>query len=133
MAKMEQRHNDGETFGYTVMNPTETKCLGCIYIAPSDFRWFANSEITEVDGVQWSAYEAVVQFWIRKSRLADELDRTVLDALGRWFKNEWGIKSVLFVTVEGFKQQVAMLEGSELKLRFTLTEPDDDGASLAFG
>ena len=55
MAKVKQRHNEGETFGYTVMNSTETECLGCIYIDPADFGWFANSEITQVDGVNGPA------------------------------------------------------------------------------
>ncbi|MFT4596163.1 MAG: hypothetical protein ACI9TF_000403 [Paracrocinitomix sp.] len=56
------------------------------------------------------------------------------DAVGPWFKNEWGITSLVFVPVEGFQQEVAMLHGRDLKLRFTLTEPDDDdSATLAFG
>ena len=82
MDKLERRHNERVSFTYTVMNLTETECLGCVYISPPDVPWIARAEITAVDGAQWSDYEAVVAFWVRQSRLADETDRRLLDALG---------------------------------------------------
>ncbi|MGH8006580.1 MAG: GNAT family N-acetyltransferase [Candidatus Binatia bacterium] len=130
--KLARRHTDGESFTYTVMNPTETQCLGCVYIFPTAARLFSRARISEIDGASWSAFEAAVYFWIRKSRLADELDRRLLDALGPWLEHDWRIEHHLIVTNEQFEQQVAMIEGANLQLRFQLTFPNEPGTSLAY-
>lgn len=132
MVKLERRHTDGESFTYTVMNTTETQCLGCVYILPTTARLFSRAQITALDGAQWSAYEAAVYFWIRKSRLADELDRRLLDALGPWLAHDWRIANHLIVTNEQFEQQVKMIEGAGLELRFRLERPNEPGKSLAY-
>lgn len=133
MEKLERRHAAGGSFTYTVMNPTETRCLGCVYIFPADARMFARAQISAIDDARWSDYEAVVYFWIRKSRLADRLDRRLLDALGPWLVQEWRIEDHLFVTNEQFEQQVAMIENTDLRLRFRLDDPNEPGRSLAYG
>ena len=132
MEKLERRRADGELFTYTVMNPTETQCLGCVYISPTAARQFAKAQISAVDGAQWSEYEAAVYFWIRKSRLADGLDRRLLDALGPWLEHDWRIEHHLVVTNEQFEQQVSMIEGANLQLRFRLKYPNQPGESLAY-
>jgi hypothetical protein len=132
LAKLERRHADGESFTYTVMNPTETHCLGCVYIFPTAARLFSRAQIAAIDGARWSAFEAAVYFWIRKSRLADKLDRRLLDALGPWLARDWRIEHHLIVTNEQFAQQVAMIEGANRQLRFQLRFPNEPGKSLAY-
>jgi hypothetical protein len=132
LAKLERRHTDGESFTYTVMNPTETQCLGCVYIFPTTARLFSKAQIAAIDGARWSAYEAAVYFWIRQSRLADRLDRRLLDALGPWLEHDWHIEHHLIVTNEQFSQQVAMIESANLQRRFHLTFPNEPGKSLAY-
>lgn len=132
MEKLERRRTDGECFTYTVMNTTETQCLGCVYNLPTTVRLFSRAQITAIDGAQWSGYEAAVYFWIRKSRLADELDRRLLDALGPWLAHDWRIDNYLIVTNEQFGQQVTMIERANLQLRFRLGDPNEPGQSLAY-
>lgn len=132
LAKLEQRHADGESFTYTVLDPTETRCLGCVYIVPTDARMFSRSEISSADGDRWSTYEAAVYLWVRGSRLADGLDRRLLDALGPWLERDWSIGRHLFVTNEQFEQQVSMIEGTGLRRRFQIKDPKHVGKSLAF-
>ena len=132
MVKLERRHAAGESFTYTVMNPTETHCLGCVYILSTTARLFSRAQITALGGARWSAYEAGVSFWIRESRLADGLDRRLLDALGPWLAHDWRIERHLIVTNEQFEQQVAMIEGAGLELRFRLERPNEPGTSLAY-
>ena len=132
MVKLERRHTDGESFAYTVIDPTETQCLGCVYIFPSDAPVFTRAQITAIDGARWSGYEAVVYFWIRTSRLADELDRRLLDALGPWLEHDWRIEDHLIVTNEQVEQQVAMIERTRRQLRFRLDVPNEPGTSLAY-
>lgn len=130
--KLVRRHTEGESFAYTVMNTTETQCLGCVYILPTSARFFAKGQITALDGPQWSAYEVAVYFWVRKARLADELDRRLLDALGPWLGRDWRVDHYLIVTNEQFEQQVTMIERAGLQLRFRLERPNEAGKSLAY-
>lgn len=132
LAKLERRHTDGESFTYTVMDPTETQCLGCVYIFPTAARLFSRAQISAIDGARWSAYEAAAYFWIRKSRLAERLDRRLLEALGPWLELVWRLEHPLIVTNEQFAQQVSTIESANLQLRFQLTFPNEPGKSLAY-
>ena len=52
LRKLERWHADGERFTYTVLNPTETQCLGCVYILPTGARLFAKKQIAAIDGAK---------------------------------------------------------------------------------
>ncbi len=132
VVRMEQRHNAGESFTYTVLDPTGTECLGCIYLFPPERRFLAHAQITALGGAQWSDYDVVVYFWVRQSRLADELDRRLLAAFGAWLDATWPGVDYLVVTGEPFAQQVAMLERAGWQRRFRFTLPDTGGAFLAY-
>src|SRR5215216_6370466 len=56
-------------FTYTVMDPTETRCFGCVYAYPPEN---AGADIAASD------YEAVVWFWVRPDGVAADLDRRLL-------------------------------------------------------
>lgn len=49
----------------------------------------------------------MTSFWVRKSRLAEGMDRSVLDALLTWFEQEWSFDHPVIVANEQFEQQVA--------------------------
>jgi hypothetical protein len=132
VAKLERWHADGERFTYTVLNPTGTQCLGCVYILPTSAPLFAKKQIAALDGARWSAYEATVYFWVRTSRLADGLDRRLLDALGPWLEDDWHIERRLIVTNEQVEQQVSLIESTDRRLKFRLTDPRQPGTSLAY-
>ena len=68
------------SFTYTVMNPIETKCLGCIYINP-----------TEKIG-----YDAEIIFWVRKCEIEKGLDERLFSEIKFWLSKEWLFKSVGF-------------------------------------
>jgi hypothetical protein len=73
-------------FTYTVMDPTETRCLGCVYAYPLE---------NDGDGRDRD-YEAVVWFWVRPDRVADDLDRRLLAALVPWLRSNFAFTRVLF-------------------------------------
>jgi hypothetical protein len=130
--KLERRHVAGGSFTYTVLNPTETQCLGCVYIFPTTARQFSRAQISAVGRDRWTDYQVAVYFWVRKSRLADGLDRRLLDALGPWLEHDWHIERHLIVTNEQFEQQVSMIERANLHRRFQLEVPGEAGMSLAY-
>jgi len=59
---------------------------------------------------------AYVSFWVRKSRLADHLDRRLLQALIPWFQNEWAFLHVLFIAQRIEERYIRLFE--EMGLRF---------------
>lgn len=131
LVKLERRHADRESFTYTVMDPTETRCLGCVYLVPTDAPILTRARISALGDDRWSAYEAAVYFWVRDSRLADGLDRRLLERLGPWLEREWRIERHLIVTTEQFEQQVSVIESVGLRRRFQLDDPKYPGMSLA--
>ena len=68
------------SFTYTVMNLIETKCLGCVYINPSEKVGF----------------DAEVIFWVRKSELANGLDERLFSEIKFWLSKEWWFKNAGF-------------------------------------
>jgi hypothetical protein len=132
LLKAERRHANGDAFTYTVMNLDETECLGCVYVLPPDAKMFTGAQVAAIGAGQWSDCDATVFFWVRKSRLPEGLDRTLLDSLITWFEREWSFKAPVIVTTEQFDQQVATIEGTDLRRRFEVKVPDAPGKYLAY-
>lgn len=68
------------SFAYTVMDPTESTCLGCVYIDPTTKR----------------GYDAEVFLWVRKSEFDKGLDPKLLLAVKEWVAEKWPFKKVAY-------------------------------------
>jgi hypothetical protein len=132
LLKHERQHVEGEAFTYTVMSLDETECLGCVYVLPPDAKMWSGANVTNLGADSWSECDATVLFWVRKSRLAEGLDRALLDSLLAWLKREWSFTAPVIVTNEQFDQQVATIESTNLGRRFELRVPGNPGAFLAY-
>ncbi len=116
LERHEQEHHDRVAFTYTIMNPAETECLGCIYIGPL-------ARLLGHDGGSGkylSDRTAYVSFWVRQSRLADHLDRRLLQVLIPWFQNEWSFLHVLFIAQKSEERQIRLFEEMELRFLYRL-------------
>lgn len=114
----------GQGFTYTVMNPAETECLGCVYVYPPEVSWWDRCDKTALADDAWSDVDATLQFWIRSSRLDQRLDRELLDALRAWIADAWPFENLVFTTCQELHQQVELLESAGLSRRFSLVEGD---------
>jgi hypothetical protein len=133
LVELEHRHDEGRAFTYTVTDPDDTECLGCVYIFPPTATFLAKSTVTSVGGDAWADLDAVVYFWARKSRMATGLDERLLTALRAWFDSEWGFERTVYVTNEQFEQQAHLIGRTDLNLKFELLEPGKPGKYLVFG
>jgi hypothetical protein len=68
------------SFAYTVVNLSESKVLGCVYVNPTRKR----------------GYDAEVYLWVRKSELGNGLDSRLLVAVTGWLEKEWPFKNAAF-------------------------------------
>ncbi|TDE99044.1 N-acetyltransferase [Occultella glacieicola] len=129
---LEERHVDRRAFTYTVLNPDETECLGCVYLMPTDASMFDGARITAVGNHLWSDYDTAVYFWVRRSALETGTDRVLLDELRAWLARDWSLGGHLIVTSEGFTQQVDLIERTDLQLRFEIEESGKPGRYRAY-
>jgi hypothetical protein len=132
LEKLEKWNAEHLAFTYTVLDPSETECLGCVYIFPTNASVFQKSQITPVGRTSWDEGEAAVYFWVRKSRLKSHQDEVLLKALRHWIDSDWDLSGHVFVTNEQFEQQVQLLEGTDLRLRFEIKEDGKPGKYLAY-
>lgn len=132
LAGMEQRHREHKAFTYTVRDPDDVECLGCVYVFDTSAKFLAGSTVTALGADSWADVEAVVFFWVRRSRMADGLDARLLAALRAWFAEEWPVERTVFVASEPFAQQVGLVEHAGLVRRFEYVEPGKPGRFLAY-
>ena len=72
------------SFAYTVMDPSESRCLGCVYINPTRKR----------------GYDAEVYLWVRKSEFEKGLEPVLFQAVKGWIAKKWPFKKVAYPSRE---------------------------------
>ncbi len=68
------------SFAYTVMNLSESRCLGCVYIYPA----------------RKKGYDAEVYLWVRKSEFKKGLDSELFFHVNRWMGEKWPFKNIAY-------------------------------------
>jgi hypothetical protein len=116
LQRHEREHYERQAFTFTVLNPSETHCLGCVYIMPLE------PDIAHV--CAGAVYAANVGFWVRTSEVATDLDKHLFAALREWFTAEWAFECVVFVISQQETRQAALLSEAGLERRSTVTLPD---------
>jgi RimJ/RimL family protein N-acetyltransferase len=119
LERHEKEHDQRVAFTYTIMNPGETRCLGCIYLAPFAAMLKRTSGTPEQIATGGD-YQAWINFWVRQDRLADNLDQRVLSALLAWLATQWAFQRVVFATRKEHTRQQQLYASAGLHLLFTL-------------
>lgn len=102
LAEHEREHLTGAAFTFTVLDPSESECLGCVYVTPLSSLVGDNPELGEL-----GPHAAVVGFWVvdRMPHLAGPL----LESLAEWFATRWSFGSVRFSTNTADSRQMSLL------------------------
>jgi RimJ/RimL family protein N-acetyltransferase len=118
----EDDHAAGRAFTYTVTDPANEKCLGCVYLYPlgSVLRTMGAGD-ADVEDV--GDYEAYVTFWVRESQLAGGLERRLLQGLIDWLDRDWAFRRIAFGTNTADTRQMALLAESGFKPRWRFPVP----------
>lgn len=80
LAGHEKEFAGRSSFTYTVMNPDETECLGCVYIYPA-----------RVDD-----YDAEIVFWVSQAAYDRGLDPVLQRELEAWFSGAWPFTEIVY-------------------------------------
>ena len=118
----EAEHHARVAFTYTVMNPAETECLGCVYINPLT-RILARFGGTEADLARVGAYAAVTSFWVTPPGRANDRDTRLLAAMRDWFARKWAFGWMGFICNQNEQRHLRLYEAADLTAHFTLDIP----------
>ena len=132
LARLEARHDAGESFTYTLFDPDGVQCLGCVYIFPTSASLFSKAEIRPLGDAQWEDFDLVVYFWVRRSRWESALDERLVSSLEAWLRDEWRTDRALIHTSELFDRQVKLLAASGRVRLFELRYEEKPGKELAY-
>ena len=103
----QEEHDNRTAFTYTVLDPTESICMGCVYIKHLKERPMKND------------YAALFRFWVRESYLKQNLDRRLLEVLIDWFRNDWAFSRVVFTIANENEGQNQLVKDLNLQLVHT--------------
>jgi RimJ/RimL family protein N-acetyltransferase len=103
----EEEHDERTAFTYTVLDPTESICLGCVYIEHLK------------EGPMKGDHVAMLRFWVRQSYLDGDLDRRLLKSLIDWFGNDWAFSRVVLTVADADKKQNKLVTDLKLQLVHT--------------
>ena len=131
VVEMVERHAAGGAFTYTVTDPEDGECLGCVYVFPHDAGFLARAERTPLGPLAWDELDAVVYFWVRTSLRPEGLDARLLDVLVEWFREEWNLTSTAYVAHESFAAQIELMAAAGLRPAFEIREHDKPGDFVA--
>ena len=90
LERHQREHEAGDAYTYTVMNPDETRCLGCLYINPLPPELQEIQLKVDLEEAK-PGTAAFTRFWIRRSLQAEKLDLHLLTAFRTWFQDQWGL------------------------------------------
>ncbi|MFV2016226.1 MAG: hypothetical protein ACC656_12405, partial [Candidatus Heimdallarchaeota archaeon] len=85
-------HEERKEFTFTVMDPGETHCLGCVYLKPLDPEIIIELKAKNLFQDQVS----VLYFWLRPDLTNKEFARNFFEKIRKWINAEWDFNLVYY-------------------------------------
>lgn len=86
-----QREFENRTsFTYTLLNPDRTKCLGCVYIYPTDIGKFQAPEGADV----------ILSMWVTQEEYDNGLYPKLFKAVKNWIEKVWSFRNPYYSNKE---------------------------------
>lgn len=102
-------------FTYTIMNPDETQCLGCLYIYPLGVI-LRRAGVDETEAAKVGDEVAEASFWVRQERVGDDLDKRVLAAVLPWLRHDFAFARLYLRAFARERRHVAVFAEAGLRL-----------------
>ena len=93
---------------------------------------YRTAVVTSLDGTDLSTVDATVSFWVRPSTWADGFERTLLEAVVSWLRDDWAFEAPVIITNERLDHQIATIESLGLTRRFDYDRDKDMYTSHAY-
>jgi hypothetical protein len=79
LQRHEEEFRSSKAFAYTVLTVSRDKCIGCVYIEPTNV----------------SEFDCEVYLWVRESEIS--LDNHLYNNVRNWILNSWPFKKIAFL------------------------------------
>ncbi len=106
-------------FTYTILNPDRTKCLGCIYIRPTDS--IRNLQPEERTILQFSPY--FCSYWVIDEIRQTNLSQEIFTAIKNWIKKDWMPSCQLFTSNLEIPEQLKVYQDNGFEVLLELHLP----------
>lgn len=121
-------HQERIAFTFTVLNHTEDRCLGCIYIKPMA-EILAHNETWQAlaEPVEAPAHNALIRFWT-----INNLDSTLFPILQQWFTTDWAFSKIYWHTPGNNQPQITLFQNNGLTSLGHIQMPGRGGSHHLF-
>lgn len=123
LQRHEAEHDSRHNFTFTVLNPAQTVCLGCVYINPLESLL---SQYKPLSAIPYAFPPGCpyIHFWMRPTCQVENLDSHLLGRLILWFDKEWNFPQVVFIANRLETRLHHLFEEAGLKQLSTLDTPN---------
>lgn len=105
-------------FTYTILDSSQTKCLGCLYIRPK--KSILNSQTNEYQAL--NEFSHFCSYWVIDTIRGTALDQTILRNLRNWITSVWKFPGVFFTSNQDIPETEENYQKIGMKLFLTLAE-----------
>jgi len=105
-------------FTFTILNPSRTKCFGCIYIRPTD----SIRKLSAAEKEKLTPYPYFCSYWVIDEIRSSDLERQILFSLNNWLKTSWQFPNIVFTSNLLISEQNKFLEENGFTLFLKLSQ-----------
>jgi RimJ/RimL family protein N-acetyltransferase len=131
LERHQREHEAGVAYTYTIMQPDEARCLGCLYIHPVPQELLAGLPAPDREKTI-SGSAAYARFWVRSSLQGSGFDLQLLKELISWFQVDWSLEAFFLRASPQDAHQLALFASAGLTLACKLVLGDPDLAWLVY-
>lgn len=116
IAQHESDHQSNRAFTFSLLDPTESEALGCLYLNPLGAylrRVGADDALLR----ELPSPSAMVTFWLRQDQQDGDLAEAVVGVVNDWLVTAWPFENHLFRVLPGERSSRAALEQHGLRRR----------------
>jgi hypothetical protein len=106
-------------FTYTILNDSGDKCLGCIYIRPTESIRNLKSEEREI--LAFSPY--FCSYWVIDEIRQKKLSQDIFSAINNWIKKDWMVSNMLYTCNLEIPEQATVFQNNGFEILLQLQIP----------
>lgn len=106
-------------FTYTILNPSQTMCLGCLYIRPKN----SLSNLMPGEIKVLNSFSHFCSYWVIDTIRGTDLEQIIFSNLKNWLVTSWKFPGVFFTSNPDIAETEETYQKNGMELFLTITEP----------
>ena len=125
LERHQREHEAGLAYTYTIMQPDEARCLGCVYVHPVPQEVLVGLPAPDMENAMPGS-AAYARFWVRSSLQGSGFDLQLLKELIDWFLMDWELEALFLRAspLDAHQQSLFSAVGRTIAHELVLEDPD---------